>query len=195
MKNRGPEKLSLAQRHMTRAKLHQVLGTGESKFLAVQWHHLDPHQSECARPSLGDGKQTDREKEGQVGEAVDPVTGFMSPACWALTSSRDVTRRVRTIETQDLRGWTRDLRPIQSQKSLTEIPPQMLYSVVSDLGICQYCGRSWSIPTDLRPKKKKKVRSRPPYEGRVWGLLWGRRECGGGMEVEGLSFLSSQSSI
>lgn len=165
--------MSLAQRHMTRAKLHQVLGTGESKFLAVQWHHLDPHQSECARPSLGDGKQTDREKEGQVGEAVDPVTGFMSPACWALTSSRDVTGRVRTIETQNLRGWTRDLRPIQSQKSLTEIPPQMLYSVVSDLGICQYCGRSWSIPTDLRPKKKKKKSDLDPLMRAGFGVCFG----------------------
>lgn len=94
---------------------------------------------------------------GQVGEAVDPVTGLMPSACWALTSSRDVTGRVRTIETQDLRGWTRDLSKTQPVPAVLD-PNSSSDALLSGL-------KSWDLsvlrvelvhPTDLRPKKRRK---------------------------------------
>lgn len=141
-----------------------------------------------------DSRSAVRRKRGGLVKLWMQSSGFTAPACWALTRSRDVTVGVRTTEIQDSRDWTRDLSKthlasafLDQNSSPDALPGGRKSWDVSGLWVELVCAH--------RPKVRERCQLLTPLQGLGLGLLWGRRGYGGGMEVEGLNFLSSQCSI
>ena len=92
---------------------------------------------------------------------------FMSPACRALPSRRDVTGRMRNTEIQPQKRLDQFLRPpTQLQHSLKSLIP------ISDCKCWDLSGL-WvelaSVSTDVRSDGN--VRYMPPDKGWLWGSL------------------------
>lgn len=96
----------------------------------------------------GDGNRSAvRRKSGGLVKPWMQSVGLTAPACRALTRSRDVTVRVRTTGTQDGRDWTRDLSKTHLAPAfLDQNSSPMLYSVATNLGICQDWGGASLCP-------------------------------------------------